>query len=119
MRLAGRGPFLPDVTGEAAARRRDELTALVCEARRDHATALLAAGHAAEAAAAARAAAAAEPFREDGWRLLMRAEAAARGPASALPAYLECAAALREVGLEPSAGTRELLGRLRDAVPGG
>lgn len=114
LELADRGPYLPEVNGEAAARRRTELAALVSEARRDNAAALLAAGRVAQAADAARDAVAAEPYREDGWRLLMRTESASGGPASVVPAFLECVAALREVGLEPSLETRELLARLRD-----
>jgi hypothetical protein len=40
---------------------------------------------------------------------------AADGPAAAVPVFAECAASLAEIGLEPSAGTRDLLRRLRDA----
>jgi DNA-binding SARP family transcriptional activator len=57
----------------------------------------------------------AEPLREDGWCLLMRASAAADGAAAAVPVYSECAASLAEIGLEPSAATRDLLRRLREA----
>ncbi|MGD9571834.1 MAG: BTAD domain-containing putative transcriptional regulator [Thermoleophilia bacterium] len=114
LRMAGRGPYLPGAEGEAAARRRAGLAAVVAGARRDHARALLEAGRPAPAAAEARAAVEAEPYREDGWQLLMRAEAAAGGPASALPPFLACAEALAEVGLEPSDATRDLLARLRD-----
>jgi hypothetical protein len=61
----------------------------------------------------ARAAVDAEPLQEDGWRLLMRASAAVSGAAAALGAYSGCVAALGSIGLEPSAGTRALLGSLR------
>ncbi len=113
LRMADRGPFLPGADGEAAAARRAQLAAVVSDARRDHARELLAAGRPARALAAARAAVADEPYREDGWQLLMRASVAAEGPASALPPFLACTRALAEVGLEPSPATRELLERLR------
>lgn len=113
LRMADRGPFLPGVEGEAATRRRGEVAAMVSDARRDQARELLAAGRPARALGAARAAVADEPYREDGWQLLMRAAAAAEGPASALPPFLACADALADVGLAPSPVTRELLERLR------
>ncbi len=111
--LADRGPFLPGAAGEAARRRRAELSELVAEGRREHARDLLAAGRPAQAVEVARSAVACDPYREDGWRLLMRACAAAAGPASALPPFLECAAALDDIGLEPSRDTHALLERLR------
>src|SRR6185295_14470045 len=97
-------------------RRRDEIAALVSEARRDHARGLLAAGRLGQAALAARRAVAADPYREDGWQLLMRAVVAASGPAAAIPAFLECKEALAEVGLAPSPETGELLERLRGSA---
>jgi len=60
----------------------------------------------------------AEPLREDGWRLLMRATAAASGPAAAVPVYAECGFALAQIGLRPSPATRSLLDRLRAADSG-
>lgn len=113
MAMADRGPFLPGVEGEAAGRRRAEVAASVAEGRREHARCLLAAGRAVQAMAAARAAVADDPYREDGWRLLMRAQVAAEGPASAVPPFLECATVLAGVGLAPSPETRTLLERLR------
>jgi DNA-binding SARP family transcriptional activator len=74
------------------------------------------AGRAARAAESARRAVAAEPYREDGWRLLMRARAAAEGPAAAVEPFLECREALGELGLAPSAETVALLDRLRDGA---
>jgi DNA-binding SARP family transcriptional activator/tetratricopeptide (TPR) repeat protein len=116
LELADRGPFLPDADGAAARRRRDGIAALVSEARRDHARGLLAAGRLGQAALAARRAVAADPYREDGWQLLMRAVVAASGPAAAIPAFLECKEALAEVGLAPSPETGELLERLRGSA---
>ncbi|MGE0027101.1 MAG: BTAD domain-containing putative transcriptional regulator [Thermoleophilia bacterium] len=114
--LATHGPYLPGADGEAAGERRTLLAGRVSEALREHATSLLAAGRAARAAASARAAVTAEPYREDGWRLLMRARAAAEGPASAVEPFLECRDALAELGLQPSAETVALLDRLRDGA---
>ena len=115
LELAGRGVLVTAADTLAAAEQRAELAGAVAEARREYARLLLAAGRATEAVAAARAAVTAEPLREDGWCLLMRASAAADGAAAAVPVYSECAEALAEIGLEPSAGTRDLLRRLREA----
>ncbi|HTI33353.1 MAG TPA: BTAD domain-containing putative transcriptional regulator, partial [Miltoncostaea sp.] len=114
LELAERGVLVAAADTIAAAELRAELGAAVAEARREYARLLLAAGRSTEAVAAARAAVTAEPLREDGWTLLMRASAEADGPAAAVPVYAECATSLAEIGLEPSAGTRELLRRLRD-----
>ncbi len=115
--LAARGPLTAADETAASRAMSEELSALVAEARRERGALLLAAGRAAEAEAAAAAAVADEPYREDGWRLLMRARAAAAGPSAAVPVFLDCTAALAEIGLEPSVATRELLERLR-AAPG-
>jgi DNA-binding SARP family transcriptional activator len=116
--LAERGVLVSAADSLAADELRAEIDAAVAEARREHARLLLEAGRATEAVASARAAVAAEPLREDGWCLLMRAAAAADGPSAAVPVYAECAAALAEIGLGPSAGTRDLLRRLREAGAG-
>jgi len=117
LELAERGVLVTATDTVAASELRAGLAAEVAEARREFARMLLASGRATEAVAAARGAVKAEPLREDGWRLLMRAAAAADGPAAVVPVYAECAASLAEIGLEPSGGTRDLLRRLRD--PGG
>lgn len=113
LEIAGRGPYLPGVDGPGARRRRDDLAPLLTEARREYASALLRAGDPAGAMATARAAVEADPYLEDGWRLLMRATAAADGPAAAVPVFLECRGYLADVGLTPSGATHELLERLR------
>lgn len=49
-----------------------------------------------------------DPLSEEGYRLLMRAHAAAGNRAEALTAYMACRAALaEELGIEPSAATQE------------
>ncbi len=115
LELAERGVLVTAADTGTAAELRAALIAAVAEARREYARLLLTAGRATEAVAAARGAVTAEPLREDGWCLLMRASAAADGPAAVAPVYAECAASLAEIGLEPSAGTRDLLRRLREA----
>jgi DNA-binding SARP family transcriptional activator len=94
-----------------------ELLTAVFEARCEYAELLLRGDEHEEALAAARAAVAAEPLREDGWRVLMRAAAATAGGAAAVPVYLECVRSLRTIGLGPSGDTTALLERLRDPVP--
>lgn len=50
-----------------------------------------------------------EPYRESGWRILMRALAAEGNPAEALQAYERLRTTLRdELGIAPSAATQEL-----------
>ena len=115
LELADHGALVTAADTVAASELRADLAGAVAEARREYARLLLATGRATEAVATARAAVTAEPLREDGWCLLMRAAAAADGHAAAVPVYAECAASLAEIGLEPSTGTRDLLRRLRDA----
>ena len=114
LEIAGRGELVAADPGSAGRRRREELSATVAEARREYAELLLDAGRTAEALEAARASVADEPYREDGWRLVMRATAAAAGGSAAVPAYVECVEALETIGLTPSRETRALLDRLRD-----
>ncbi len=118
--MAARGPLVAAVEDDAlaVAEMRDELAGAVADARRDHGALLLEAGRSAEAEAVARTAVAAEPYREDGWRLLMRAAAAAAGGPAAVPVYVECCRVLGEIGLEPSQETRALLERLRTSRAG-
>ncbi len=117
LELADRGPLATSDQGMAARRLAEELVAAVFEARCEYSELLLGAGRAPEALAAARASVAAEPYREDGWRLLMRAAAAAAGGSAAVPVYLECVRSLGTIGLGPSGETVALLDRLRDPVP--
>lgn len=115
LELADRGPFLPDVSGDTTDRRRDELAALVGEARREYARIQLAAGRPGQAAELARRAVVSDPYGEEGWRLLMRSQAGTAGGEAVVAAFLECAQRLEEVGLAPSPQTRELMERLRRA----
>jgi hypothetical protein len=90
-------------------------------ARCEYAEMLLEAGRPGEALAVARASVAEEPYREDGWRLLMRLMALTAGGAAVVPVYIDCRRCLEAVGLEPSAETAALFAELREPVsdPGG
>jgi DNA-binding SARP family transcriptional activator len=78
-------------------------------ARHTAAAAALDTGDLPAAVTVARAAATADPLDETACRLLMRAYQAAGEPASALATYQELRAALaRELGIDPSAQTRDL-----------
>lgn len=111
--LADRGPFIPDVRGPSADRRRAQVDALVSEARREYARIQLAAGRPGAAEDLARKAVSADPYSEDGWRLLMRSRAQTAGGEAVVPTFLECVEHLEEIGLTPSLETRALLERLR------
>lgn len=109
---AGQADLGP-VRGEA--RRLEEARA---SAREALVAALVAAGAAAEATAAGEALVADEPYREGAWALLVRALVAAGRPAEALTAYRRAAAALDELGLEPSPVLRAAQAEaLRAGVP--
>lgn len=112
--LASAGPLLPASDAEHTRVRRERLAVVVNEARREYADALLDEGRAEAAVAAARATVAAEPYREDGWLLVMRAEAAAAGPDAVAAALSECARTLARIDLEPSREAIALAERLRD-----
>jgi DNA-binding SARP family transcriptional activator len=111
--LVDAGPYMAGVEGRWTSVRRQHLADLACEARVDYVRAMLRAGRPREALAAAQAAVAENPYREDAWQQLMRAQAAVGGPQAALPVFLECQQALRRVGVEPSSTTRRLLRALR------
>lgn len=114
LELAATGPLLPSSDADHTRVRRAQLATLVNDARREYADALLSEGRAEAAVTAARAAVAAEPYREDGWLLVMRAEAAASGPAAVTAALGECAGTLARIDLEPSRETVTLAHRLRN-----
>ena len=88
----------------AEARRLEERCRGAREAR---AVALLRTGRHDEAVAVAEALVAAEPLREGGWAVLIEALAGAHRTADALRAYRRAAAALAEVGLEPTRALRD------------
>jgi DNA-binding SARP family transcriptional activator len=111
--LADRGPYLEHLDDESVLVRRRLLAAVADEARLEYARAMRTAGSPGDALAAAQRVAQDDPYREDAWQEIMRAQAALGGSAGALQAFLGCQRALREMGLEPSRETRQLLERLR------
>jgi DNA-binding SARP family transcriptional activator len=54
-----------------------------------------------------------DPYREVGWRLAMRLAGSLGDDSAVMTAYRSCERALAEIGTRPSAGTRDLLTRLR------
>lgn len=102
-----RRPFLPGADGHWFERRREKLTSILVRALECRAEVYLWNGEHALAVEAARDAVALEPFREIGYRLLMRAHAAAGNTAEALRVYERCRALIREeLGVAPSPETR-------------
>jgi len=98
---------------------RQEIDAVIAEARGIAAAAALASGQAGDAAVHARAALAHDPFDETALRLLMRAHVAAGRPASALAAYTQVREQLAdELGVRPSAETEVLHDSIVLADPG-
>lgn len=106
----GAAPLLADeLDAEWTRLPRQEIDAVIAEARGIAAAAALSSGQAGDAAAHARAALAHDPFDETALRLLMRAHVAAGRPASALAAYAQVREHLAdELGVSPSAATEAL-----------
>jgi ATP/maltotriose-dependent transcriptional regulator MalT/DNA-binding SARP family transcriptional activator len=111
--LVDAGAYMAGVDGRWTSLRRQRLADLACEARVDYVRSMLSIGSPREAFDAALAAVTENPYREDAWQQLMRAQAAVGGPQTALPVFLECQQALGRVGVEPSNATRRLLRALR------
>ena len=105
-----RGPLLSDEPDAAwAADARVEIHRAVAEVRRIAATSALATGQVGDAAAHAAEALRADPYDEAALRVLMRAQAAAGRPASALAEFARVRALLAEdLGVDPTAETRAL-----------
>jgi DNA-binding SARP family transcriptional activator len=108
-RLIAARPLLPGLEGPWVARRRQRLAELRLRAVSCMAEIRLAKADAAGAAREAELALELDPVRESGWRLLMRAHAAAGDVAAALAAYERCRTALADrLGVAPSLETRTL-----------
>jgi LuxR family maltose regulon positive regulatory protein len=107
------GPYLPGVRGSWAARRREQVAELLDEARLDAAQLAFAANRYQDAERLVSRVLRDAPFRESAWRLTMRVAAALGDEDGVISAYRACQLALKELGTEPSASTRELLTRLR------
>lgn len=104
-----RGPVLPEEEGEWLAVERARALTHETAARRIAAEAAERAGDHAAATVAAEQALANDPYDEASLRVLMRAQAAAGRPASALAAFARLKEQLAEdLGVSPSPETREL-----------
>ncbi len=113
--FAARRGFLPDVELDWVAPVREELADLYLRSLETYAAAALELGSTelATAERAGRELVSIAPFRESGYRLLMRALATRGNPAEALRVYDRLQRLLRdELGVSPSADTRRLHGSI-------
>jgi DNA-binding SARP family transcriptional activator len=102
-----RRPFLPGDDGAWVEQRRERLASTLVRALECRAEVYLWNGEHALALETARDAVALRPFRETGYRLLMRAHAAAGNSAEALRVYEQCRALIsEELGVHPSEQTK-------------
>lgn len=102
-----RRPFLPGVEGRWVDERRDRLRSILVRALECRAEVYLWNGEHPLAVEAARELVALSPFREAGYRLLMRAHAAAGNAAESLRVYEQCRRLIvEELGVAPSQQTR-------------
>lgn len=113
--LAGfdRGPLLPGFESRWVEERRRYLGEVEVEARLDVARIHLELGEYEAARTAADLVVANDPYREDGWRLMMRLAAALGDSDHVLAEYRRCESALESLGTSPTATTRNLLETLR------
>lgn len=104
-----RRPFLPGEEGRWVEERRERLRGVLVRALECRAAVYLANGEFPLAVEAAREVVFLRPFRETGYRLLMRAHAAAGNAAEALRVYERCRALIsEELGVDPSRQTKEV-----------
>ncbi len=104
---AYRGPFLPGCYDDWALEVREELQRACVDLCDRVATYWLEHGDPAAAVAFVRRRVLLEPFEEQGYRLLMRAQSGSGDRAGAMRTYHQCAERLeRELGIGPSAETR-------------
>lgn len=104
-----RRPFLPGQDGAWFEARRDSLMSILVRALECRAEVYLWNGEHQLAAEAAREMVHLRPFRETGYRLLMRAHVAAGNAAEALRVYERCRTLIsEELGVPPSPETRSL-----------
>jgi DNA-binding SARP family transcriptional activator len=102
-----RRPFLPGAEGQWIDHRRERLRSVLIRALECRAEVYLWNREYSLAVEAARDAVALQPFRETGYRLLMRAHAAAGNAAEALRVYERCRKLIsEELGVNPSKQTK-------------
>lgn len=106
-RLIARRPFLPGEDADWIEARRDHLAGILVRALECRARVYLWNEEHSLAVESARELVGLRPFRESGYRLLMRAHAAAGNAAEALRVYDECRTVIAdELGVGPSSETR-------------
>lgn len=113
------GELLPTCSSEWVAGPRHGLAQLYCEMLEALATALLETDAPSQAMTVAERLVAADPVREEGYRLLMRALARRGEHGRVVETYRRCERALAELGVGPSLVTRSLRAELLlpEAVP--
>lgn len=108
-----RRPLLPGEEGEWIEHRREKLRSILVRALECRAEVYLWNREFSLAVEAARDAVALQPFRETGYRLLMRAHAAAGNTAEALRVYEQCRRLIsEELGVDPSRQTKAVYSQL-------
>jgi DNA-binding SARP family transcriptional activator len=113
LELASRGEYLPGITSAWAEERREQLVALVCDARQQAAELAFELGRYADSERLLDAIIRSDPFREGAWRLSMRTAAATGDEDRVIAAYRGCERALAKLGTAPSDSTKQLLEHLR------
>lgn len=108
-----RRPLLPGAEGEWIEHRREKLRSVLVRALECRAEVYLWNREFSLAVEAARDAVALQPFRESGYRLLMRAHAGAGNTAEALRVYEQCRRLIsEELGVDPSRQTKAVYSQL-------
>jgi DNA-binding SARP family transcriptional activator len=113
LKVTDRGAFLSTVDCAWVQQRRAELAGLIADARIGMAVGAFEDSRFDLAEPVLRRVVAEDPYRERGWRLLMRMAAARGAEDELIELYRQCELVLRDVGLEPSEPTRSLLAGLR------
>lgn len=109
LELADRGSYLPTVTSMWADERRQRLDELVRSARLEAAEVAFALGKYSHAGQLAEQVVKVDPYRESGWRLVMRLAQLLGDHDRVVSAYRSCEQALAEVGSHPSDTTTALM----------
>jgi DNA-binding SARP family transcriptional activator len=108
-----RGPYLPGPRGPWADEREQLLAELTTDARHQAAELALELGRYDDTQRLVAEVLHADPYREAAWRLLMQVAGAMGDDPGVVRAFQSCEQALRDLGVEPSPTTRQLLGHLR------
>ncbi|HET6909128.1 MAG TPA: BTAD domain-containing putative transcriptional regulator [Mycobacteriales bacterium] len=109
LHLADAGTYLPSITSAWADERRRRLEELIRSARLEAAEVAFALGKYAPAGQLAEQVVKVDPYRESGWRLVMRLALLLGDHDRAVSAYRACEQALAEIGAVPSENTKALV----------